>query len=105
MLYSSPLWGEVCVKVDLSKIEDEPKPFAETMDLDGDRLDPDRVTGPMSVRVEGTVRPAGDHFLVNGRTGAQGRLACGRCLEPVEWRVSSTFDLEVALADSAPLDP
>ena len=105
MLYSSPLWGEVCVKIDLSKIEGEPRNFAETIELGGDLLDPDRVTGVMSVRLEGTVRPAGEHFLITGRTDADGRLSCGRCLEDVDWKMGSDFSLEVALAESAPLDP
>lgn len=106
MLYFPPLWGEVCVKIDLSKIEGEPLAFNETMELGEERFDPDRVTGPMSVRMEGTVRPTGgDHFLVVGRASASGRLSCGRCLEPVDWRMDSAFDLELVLAESPPLDP
>jgi uncharacterized protein len=105
MLYFRTLWGEVCVKVDLSKIETELISFAETMSFDDERLDPTRVIGPMEVRLEGKVRPAGDHYLVDGRTSASGHLSCGRCLEPVEWRMESGFDLEVALTDAAPVDP
>lgn len=104
MLYFRPLWGEVCVKVDLSKIETEPVSFAETVGFDNERLDPTRVIGPMEVRLEGKVRPAGEHFLVDGRTNASGRLSCGRCLEPVGWQMESTFDFEVALTAAAPLD-
>ena len=105
MLYFRALWGEVCVKVDLSKIEGEPKSFAETISFDDDRLDPTRFIGPMEVRLEGKVRPVGDHYLVDGRTSASGKVSCGRCLEPVVWQMDSTFDLEVALAETAPLDP
>jgi uncharacterized protein len=93
------------VKIDLSKIEDEPKAFAETITLAEDRLDPNLVAGPMTVRLEGTVRPAGDHYLVTGRADAEGLLSCGRCLEPVDWRMESAFDIEIALAQAAPLDP
>jgi uncharacterized protein len=94
----------VCVKIDLSKLEGEPMAFAETIDLEGPRLDPDRVVGPVSVRLEGSVRTAGERFLVNGRTSASGQLSCARCLEPVDWRMDSDFDLEVALVETAPLD-
>ena len=93
------------MKIDLSRIQDEPESFAESLTLDEERLDPSRVTGPMAVRLEGTVRPVDDRFLVAGRTHAEGSLACGRCLEPVEWRMDSSFDLEVAMTASAPLDP
>ena len=104
MLYFRPLWGEVCVKIDLSKIETEPVSFVETMSFDDDRLDPTRVIGPMEVQLEGKVRPVGDHYLVDGRTSASGQVGCGRCLEPAKWQMESTFDLEVALAEKAPLD-
>ncbi len=104
MLYFRPLWGEVCVKIDLSKIDTEPVSFAETASFDGDRLDPSRVIGPMEVRMEGKVRPVGDHYLVDGRTSASGQVSCGRCLEPVRWQMESTFDLEVALGAPEPLD-
>ena len=93
------------MKIDLSKTEGEPTTFAETITLDDDRFDPDRVSGPMTVRLEGTVRPAGDHFLVDGRTSAAGKLGCGRCLEPVGWEMDAAFDLEIALREAAPLDP
>jgi len=93
------------VKIDLSKIEGEPIRFAETIGLDANRLDPTGTIGPMEVRLEGIVRPVGDHFIVDGRTSARGELSCGRCLESVDWQMDSTFDLEIALADEAPLDP
>ena len=92
------------MKIDLSRIDNEPVDFAETVSFDQDRLDPTRVIGPMEVRLEGKVRPVGDHFFVDGRTSASGELGCGRCLEPVKWQMESTFDLEVALAEKAPLD-
>jgi len=93
------------VKIDLSKIGDEPENFAETLTLSDDALDPNLVAGPIKARLEGTVRPAGDHYLVIGRVGAEGRLSCGRCLEPVDWQMESAFDIEVAMAQTAPLDP
>jgi uncharacterized protein len=98
------LWGEVCVKIDLSDIEHEPLTFAEEFSLAEDRLDAARVVEPLVVRLEGTVRPAGDHYLVDGRGSADGRLSCGRCLKPVNWRMDAPFSLEYALAESAPLD-
>ena len=105
MLYFRPLWGEVCVKIDLSKIEGEPKTFAETFELGEDRLDPDRIAGRMKIHLEGNVRPIGDHFYVDGRLTAAGKVSCGRCLEPVDWQTESDFNLEVALAKTVPLDP
>lgn len=93
------------MKIDLSKIESEPVRFDETIGFDNERLDPNGVIGPMEVRLEGNVRPAGGRYLVTGQTRADGRLSCGRCLEAVEWRMNSTFDLELALTDEAPLDP
>lgn len=105
MLYFRPLWGEVCVKIDLSKIEGEPESFSESIAIGEDELDPSRVAGPMQVRIEGTVRPAGDRYLVAGSLEAVGTLSCGRCLEPVDWTTKSSFDFQGALADTAPLDP
>jgi uncharacterized protein len=96
--------GEVRVKIDLTKIEDEPVEFAEELILDPESLDETRVAGPMVVRLEGTVRSMADHFLLNGRGTAEGKLGCVRCLEPVSWRVSSTYAVEIALAESAPLE-
>ncbi len=93
------------MKIDLSKIGDEPKTFAETITLAEETLDPNLAAGPMKVRLEGNVRSAGEHYLVGGRIGAEGKLSCGRCLEPVDWQMESTFDIEVALAQTAPLDP
>ena len=93
------------MKIDLSKIEGEPKTFAETFELDEEKLDPDRVTGGMEIHLEGNVRPVGEHYLVDGRLKARGRINCGRCLEPVDWRADSDFNVEVALAEAAPLDP
>jgi uncharacterized protein len=104
MVYCRALSGEVCVKIDLSTIEGEPVPFADVVQIGADRLDPTRVAGPMKVRLEGTVRPAGDRYLVSGRTSCEGRLACVRCLQPVEWSADSAFDLEIALAAPAPID-
>jgi uncharacterized protein len=95
----------VCVKIDLSQILNEPESFAETVELSAELLDPGRVAGPISVRLEGTVRPLGDHFLVGGRATATGRLSCGRCLEPVDWSMDTTFDFEAVLAAATPLDP
>jgi uncharacterized protein len=105
LLYFRALWGEVRVKIDLSDIEHEPLTFAEEFSLAEDRLDAARVAAPLAVRLEGSVRPLGDHYLVAGRGAADGQLNCGRCLKPVAWRMSSAFSLEFALTESAPLDP
>jgi uncharacterized protein len=93
------------VKIDLSKIEGEPKTFAESFDLGDDKLDPNRVTGRMQIHLKGSVRPLGEHYFVDGRLTADGRISCGRCLEPVDWRTDSEFNMEIALVETAPLDP
>ena len=104
MLYFRTLWGEVCVKVDLSKIEHEPLSFAEDLVLGRDQLDATRVAGPVKVRLEGTVRPAAGRFLVDGHGTAAGKVNCARCLKPVAWRMNSAFTLELALVETAPLE-
>ncbi len=92
------------MRIDLSKIEGEPARFDETVSLAPDELDPTRVAGPVKVRLVGQVRPMGDRFLITGRAVAEGRLACVRCLEPLDWSTDSAFELDVALLEAAPLE-
>ncbi|HSN55327.1 MAG TPA: hypothetical protein VLT32_11675, partial [Candidatus Sulfomarinibacteraceae bacterium] len=89
--------------IDLSKIDREPVAFDERFDLAEDRLDADRVAGPVSVRVRGRVRPVAGRYLVEGHASASGALTCGRCLEPVDWEMETAFDVEMVLAEAAPL--
>jgi uncharacterized protein len=92
------------VKIDLTTNEREPVAFDEALELDAERLDTDRVVGSVAVRIEGTVRPVAGRFVVAGRANARATLSCSRCLEPVEWLMETAFEVELAHADSAPLD-
>lgn len=90
----APLLGEgMGVTIDLHRIEDEPVAFGNDVELEPERVDPDRVDGPVSVRLDGEVRPAGDELAVVGRCSMTARLVCGRCLAPVEWAASEEFAL------------
>jgi uncharacterized protein len=79
------------VSIDLTKIDDQPVRFAERLELAPDRLDPDQVSGPVKVRIEGRVLPVGDGFFVEGEIIAAGALACTRCLAPVQWENRDSF--------------
>jgi uncharacterized protein len=104
MLYFPFPSGEVCVKIDISKIEREPLQFDEEFVVEADRLDPTLVAGKTSVRIAGEVRPHGDFFSIAGRCSASGPLACSRCLEPVPWNIDEGFSVEYRSPASAPLD-
>jgi uncharacterized protein len=84
----------VRVKIDLSKIDNEPLSFDESLQLAPQRLDESQVLGSVSVRLSGAVRCVGGGVFVDGRYQAEGSLACARCLQPVEWRASDQFALE-----------
>ena len=90
---------EVCVSIDLTKIDDQPVSFAERVELDADRLDPDQVAGPVSVRLQGRVMPVGDGFLVDGDIEATGELVCTRCLQPVAWQGRDRFSVSLRVED------
>jgi uncharacterized protein len=92
------------VKIDLSKIEREPLSFVEDLHLDSQRFDADRVSEAMAVRLEGEIRSVGERFAVSGEARAHGRISCGRCLKPVAWDSTSSFSMEVAMVEAAPLD-
>jgi uncharacterized protein len=92
----------VCVKIDLSQIENEPISFDERLALEPERLDQDEVTAPVAVRLVGTVRRVGAGFCVDGWFEAAGALACVRCLEPVPWQVREEYSLEYRRRDAHP---
>jgi uncharacterized protein len=85
------------VKIDLLKLEGS-QPFDEELAVEPQRLDNELVTGPMTVRLEGEVRPHGDYFTVSGRSSTTGMLACSRCLEGVEWTDSDDFTVRYRLS-------
>jgi len=92
------------VKIDISKIEHEPIRFDEEILLEAEWLSPDQAAGPITVRLEGEVRPREGVFSVAGRCTAQGALLCSRCLEPVPWSVAEDFSVEYQIPESAPLE-
>ncbi len=92
------------MKIDISKIEHEPIRFDEEILLEAEWLSPDQAAGPITVRLEGEVRPREGVFSVAGRCTAQGALLCSRCLEPVPWSVAEDFSVEYQIPESAPLE-
>jgi uncharacterized protein len=90
------------VKIDLSRIDDEPLSFDEKLSLPPDRLDEDQVAGALEVCLVGTVRPVGGRFVVDGTLQATGDLACSRCLKPVQWRIEDRFAVEYRSGADAP---
>lgn len=90
----APLLGEgMGMTIDLHRIEDEPVAFGCDVELEPERVDPDRVDGSVSVRLDGQVQPAGDVLAVVGRCSSTATLACSRCLAPVAWTASEEFAL------------
>ena len=92
------------MKIDVSKILNEPLRFDEKVVVDAARLDPDQVAGPMKVCLQGEVRRHGSVFSVSGKWSADGQLSCSRCLDPVAWNVEEDFSVEYRTPDSAPAE-
>jgi uncharacterized protein len=98
MLYFAfPAGRGVCVKIDLSHIEQEPMSLDEVLTLAPERLDGEQVAAPITVRLAGEVRPSGESFMVSGKWVADGPLKCSRCLSPVPWKVDESFFVEYRL--------
>ena len=102
MLYFPFVWGEVRVKIDLSRLEGEPLRFAEELTLDPVEVDPDRVVGPVGVCLEGSVSRSGDGLSAAGRCDVRARLACTRCLTPIDWSTSDAFEFELRSITEVP---
>ena len=92
------------MKINVSKLDQEPLRFSEELSVDPERLDFESVTAPVVVRLEGEVRPHGDHFTVSGRCRAESPLACSRCLEPAPGMVEENFAVDYRLSADTPLD-
>ena len=90
------------VKIDLSQLESEPLRFDERLTLEAEHLDPDQVAEEFSVQLEGPVRAIGLGFSVDGSFEAAGKLSCGRCLEPVQWRSREQFGVEYRRRETHP---
>jgi uncharacterized protein len=94
----------VCVKIDVSKFEQEPLRFDEEFSVDPDRLDCEQVTAPMRVRLKGEVRPRSGFVTVAGNCRVEGSVACSRCLEPVQWEVDEDLSVDYRTPSATPLD-
>ena len=92
------------MKIDISKLVNEPMAFDEKVRVEAERLGADLVAGPVAVRLTGEVRPHGDVFSIIGRCAAEGPLTCSRCLEPVPWDVAEDYAVEYRLPASAPFE-
>jgi uncharacterized protein len=92
------------VKVDLSRIENEPLHFAERLELSPEAVDPALLTAPARVSLDGEVRQVDAGLRAEGRLLIAATVTCGRCLEPVEWQAEETFavDLVTEVGDPAP---
>ena len=101
LYFAFPSGRGVCVKVDLSTIEQGPLRFDERLQVEPGRLDNEVVTAPVAVHLVGEVRPFDGTFAVSGRWEADGSLACTRCLEPVSWHVEEDFSLEYRQHETA----
>ncbi len=84
-----------CVSISLSNVDESPVTFAEEVVLPVDRLDPEQVSGPLTVRLEGRVLPMDGGYLVDGSMEAEGQLTCVRCLVPVPWKGKDRFSVEL----------
>jgi len=95
MLYFAfPSGRGVRVKIDISTLEQEPLVFDEQFAVEPERLDGEVVTTPVAVHLQGEVRADGEAVTVFGRFRAEGKLACSRCLDDVQWTVDEPYSVE-----------
>jgi len=90
------------VKVELSRVDIEPRSFAERVELSAEDLDPAVVVGPMAVDVVGEVRRLGGGLRAEGRVVVAGSVRCGRCLDPVSWQTEESFAVELEQRPAGP---
>ena len=89
------------MKIDLTSLEG-PMPFAETVTVKPQRLESELVAAPMTVRLEGEVRPYGEFYSVSGTSAVEGALSCSRCLEEGAWQDSDTFSVRYRVGPLTP---
>ena len=92
------------MKIDVSKLGQEPRRFDEVIRVDSNRLDCDQVTAPMGVRLKGEVCPHNGFFTVAGNSRIEGSVVCSRCLESVSWEVDESFSVDYRTPATAPVD-
>ena len=92
------------MKIDLSKLAEEPLRFNEELQVDSDKLDAELESAPVKVRLAGEVWPHGDVFTDAGRCEMAVELSCSRCLDPVLWTKGEDYSVEYRQAASVPMD-
>lgn len=83
------------MSISLNNADERPITFSEEVVLVVDQLDSEQVAGPLTVSLEGRVLSMDDGYLVEGSMEAEGLLVCNRCLEPVPWKGSDRFSVEL----------
>ena len=94
----------MCVKIDVSKLGEEPRRFDEEFSVDPNRLDCDQVMAPMGVHLKGEVCPHNGFFTVAGTCRIEGSVVCSRCLESAPWEVDESFSVDYRAPATAPVD-
>jgi uncharacterized protein len=84
------------VRIDLSRVTEEPVGFVEELEVVPERLDASEVAAPVRARLSGEVRPVGGGFAVSGTLEASGSLTCVRCLTAVPWQTREAFAFELS---------
>jgi len=82
------------MRIELEKVEGRKGDFAHV--YQPDELNPvdERVTLIEPAAVAGKIRLAGNEVFVNGHIDTRAQVECDRCLLPVEFPVSTDFQLE-----------
>ena len=92
------------MEIDLSELEKAPRAFGETFEVSAADLGDPVVAGALSVRLEGSVRRAGESFHVEGRVEVRGAVRCARCMARVPWEAVERFDYELRPVSEAPVE-
>ena len=83
------------MKVELSRIENEPLSFEEELTIAPERLDTVHVGGAARARLSGSIRRGARGYHLEGRIAAAVDLACDRCLATVPWSIDESFAVEL----------
>lgn len=83
------------MKVELSRIENEPLSFDEELSIAPERLDTVQVEGVTPVRLVATIQRQLVGYRLEGRVVGRAALACDRCLARVDWSCDESFSVEL----------
>ncbi len=92
------------MKIDLTRIEEEPFELHERLTVPVSRLDPGLVAEAVRVDVTMTVRAAGESYSLDGTVSMGADLLCARCLGHVPWGARESFHLKLVDAALAPTE-